>query len=325
MKKVSVVIPVYNVERYIERCLNSLLCQTWDNYEIICADDCGTDRSMAIVDDFAVRYPERIVTLKRERNTGPGGARDDGVKIAAGDYIVFVDSDDYVEPDYLERYMSAILEQDADVVLGGHWRTGEKGNQPFPVDTTDETSIWTRLGPWAKIYRKAFLAEHGLDFRGVRRYEDEGFWYRLLNCRPKTALIDYIGYHYWINPTSITQGNKTDRSNHYVEYIPTVRQVAADVLPTVQDPELFRYLIVSGLTANLLYNGKGCGGKKMKQLYQSYHALVQEIDPNICRNRYIPFRQVKSEPKLQRCATWLVLRFRRLKLDRVLFWIDSLL
>ena len=97
MSKVSVIVPVYNVEQYIKRCLKSILDQSWQDFEILCVDDCGQDQSISIIEQMQKEYPQKIKILYGEQNMGLGAARDRGMKAASGEYIAFIDSDDYLK------------------------------------------------------------------------------------------------------------------------------------------------------------------------------------------------------------------------------------
>ena len=103
MSKVSVIVPVYNVEQYIKRCLKSILDQSWQDFEILCVDDCGQDQSISIIEQMQKEYPQKIKILYGEQNMGLGAARDRGMKAASGEYIAFIDSDDYIREDMFEK------------------------------------------------------------------------------------------------------------------------------------------------------------------------------------------------------------------------------
>ena len=267
MSKVSVIVPVYNVEQYIKRCLKSILDQSWQDFEILCVDDCGQDQSISIIEQMQKEYPQKIKILYGEQNMGLGAARDRGMKAASGEYIAFIDSDDYL--------------------------------------------------------KRKFLEDNHLSFYGVRRYEDEGFMYRCLACHPVVELMAYSGYYYYMNSESITRSSKSDRTGIVKEYFQTVNKLADTVKCDRETQPLLNYCLVSGLTANMLYNGQGCGGKKMKELYIQYNKLLNKIDRDICKNKYIALKYLKSEPAKKRYTTWLILRLRKIGLDRLLFFLVS--
>lgn len=114
---ISVIIPVYNVESYLKRCLDSVINQSYQDLEIILIDDGSTDNSSKICDEYASNDPRVIVIHKQ--NAGQAAARNDGINIAKGEYIAFVDSDDWIELDMYELLMQAIIDTKADIVASG--------------------------------------------------------------------------------------------------------------------------------------------------------------------------------------------------------------
>ena len=116
MKKVSVVVPVYNTEKYLDICLNSLVNQTIDDIEIIIVNDGSTDNSIKIIKKYMKQYPEKIVLLD-QKNSGISVARNNGISIAKGEFIGFVDSDDFVELNMYENLYNAIKNTKSDIVV----------------------------------------------------------------------------------------------------------------------------------------------------------------------------------------------------------------
>lgn len=117
MTKVSIIVPVYNVEKYLKRCLDSLVNQTLKDIEIICVNDGSTDGSLAILNEY-VRNDDRIVVINQE-NSGQSVARNRGIDVAKGEYIGFVDSDDWVCEDYFERLHNSAIQNNAEIAVGG--------------------------------------------------------------------------------------------------------------------------------------------------------------------------------------------------------------
>ena len=112
--KISIIIPVYNVEEYLPKCLDSVINQTLKDIEIICINDCSTDNSLEILENY-VKKDSRIIVLNQEKNQGQGAARNRGLQIASGEYVGFVDSDDWVENDYFEKLYNAAIKYNADI------------------------------------------------------------------------------------------------------------------------------------------------------------------------------------------------------------------
>ena len=125
MSKVSIIIPVYNSENYIDRCLNSVLNQTYQNFEILVINDGSTDNSQKIIDDYKYKYPEKIIAIEQE-NKGVSVTRNESMQRANGKYIMFIDNDDYIEANYVETFLKEAEKEDYDVVIGGYRRITEE-------------------------------------------------------------------------------------------------------------------------------------------------------------------------------------------------------
>ena len=169
---ISVVIPVYNTEKLLNRCVDSLLSQEYSDFELILIDDGSTDNSLAICESYAKEHEEII--LLNKVNGGVSSARNAGLKIASGSYTLFVDSDDYMSEDYLTTLYNHC--HNCDFVVGGFTYFGSKGSPITPprhVFTIDDKSNdleelfrYSLLlnTPWAKLYRTRIIKEHNLNF-----------------------------------------------------------------------------------------------------------------------------------------------------------------
>lgn len=115
---VSIIVPVYNVSVYVEDCLSSIVSQTYDNIEVLCIDDRGTDDSMDIVRQYA-KDDHRIKIIQNERNIGLGATRNVGIRHASGNYLFFLDSDDYITADAIEKLVMTAEASEADIIYGG--------------------------------------------------------------------------------------------------------------------------------------------------------------------------------------------------------------
>lgn len=167
---VSFIVPVYNVEKYIQKCIGSIMKQTYKNIEIIAVDDGSTDKSGQILDDIAAT--ESRLKIIHKKNEGVSAARNDGIDISCGDYIVFVDGDDYISNDYTE-YMLELAKNGADFCLSVNCFTNKKEvqsknetiNQYNPADATALLlSCNVIVGCWNKMYKRNFLIKNNLRF-----------------------------------------------------------------------------------------------------------------------------------------------------------------
>ena len=121
MDKVSIIVPIYNIEAYLGRCVDSLLAQDYDNIEIVLVDDCSTDNSAEIAKEYAQKYTERCRFVQREKNGGASAARNTGIENSTGEWLTFVDSDDWVTENYVTVMMEVAVNGNMDIVINTSW------------------------------------------------------------------------------------------------------------------------------------------------------------------------------------------------------------
>ncbi|MBQ9246049.1 glycosyltransferase family 2 protein [bacterium] len=213
--KVSVILAIYNVEKYIRQTLDSVVNQTMKDIEIIIVDNKSTDKTLEIVEEYA-KNDERFVIYKNSSNLKQGIARNFGVQMARGEYIFFIDGDDYMELDAVEKLYNRITETDADITLCT-WnqfddRTGkiDKGHvyaklKQIPEEFDNKTFNWRDIKysvfwqtsvPWDKMYKRSFLINKDVKFPGGIYFEDNVFVYDALFKAEKMSVLreDLIYY-----------------------------------------------------------------------------------------------------------------------------------
>lgn len=236
MPAISVIIPVYRVERYLDACVSSVLAQTFGDFEIILVDDGSPDGCPALCDAWARKDP-RIRVIHRE-NGGLSAARNTGIEAAKGQFLTFVDSDDLLEPDTLRRAWEAQRQYSADLVVYNLVYVDEN-NRPlaspdftvFRDEVLDEAEVWRRyfaleeqkiyyVVAWNKLYRAELFRE--LRYAEGKRYEDQFLMPQLLAQCGRIACLAYPGYRYVQRGGSImAQGssrNYLDRSEFLLEW-----------------------------------------------------------------------------------------------------------
>ena len=235
MEKVSVILPIYNVEKYLKNCIESVRNQTYENLEIILVDDGSTDNSGKICDEIA-KSDERVMVIHKQ-NGGLAAARNTGYLEATGTYLMYIDSDDIVKKDVVKNCVEAIGKENSDVVIFGYEKVDETGN-------IIETCKWKKatytneqmLGKlydsiremsfgyaWNKLYRKSVIDESKIlgDAKVIDR-EDLIYNLELLNYWKKITYIDYVGYEYLQRSTSLLHNSNLARLNgieYFVEKI----------------------------------------------------------------------------------------------------------
>lgn len=218
MKKydVSVIVPVYNVEPYIKRCLESLVNQTLKNIEIIVVNDGSPDNSQDIIDKYVKKYPNKVKSYIKE-NGGQGSARNFGLTVASGEYIGYVDSDDYVELDMYEKMYKKAIKSNLDIVICGSYNVYENGKREIELDReifkdNKKNAFFGRMAVWNKIYKKQLLLDSNISFRSKLWYEDLDFTLQILTKAKKIGYINKPFYNYLIREGSTMNNSKVDRN-----------------------------------------------------------------------------------------------------------------
>lgn len=293
MVKVSIIIPVYNVEEYLGKCLESVLKQTLRDIEIICINDGSNDDSPAILQNFAAK--DKRIKVVDKANEGPGKTRNLGISLAKGEYIGFVDPDDWVKPEMYEKLYKQAKKLDSDVVICDYIRYQEWDNMIIPVkffqkavkyikseaiefpagENLDKKSLMETLliSPCYSInrlYRRSFLLENNIFFSHTMCYEDCPFILRSHALAQKISYLDYAGYIYRLRKKSIVRsyGNKYA---DFCEVVHELEQFIKEQNLAAQMELNLRYF----RTMNMAWNYQlAAGGAKNKVLRQAKKLLT---------------------------------------------------
>ena len=245
MPKVSVIVPVYNVEEYLEEGLNSLVNQSFDDYEIICVDDCSTDSSLKILKDFANKNG-KIKVIELPENKGQGYARNIGLASASGEYIYFFDPDDILEQNALGILYNEAKKFDAEVLqcnfysfLNGTDKYKKTDVAKIIKKTTKfdlkkhKSYNWRDIKKaclagfsllvWNKIFKHSFLKENNIKFSELRFLEDHGFLHKMIFSAKRIYYIDQYLYRYRLRKNSIVT-SITNRKLLTFDYIENLKQ-----------------------------------------------------------------------------------------------------
>ncbi len=221
--KLSIVAAVYNLEKYLPRCLDALVNQSLQEIEILCVDDGSTDSAPQIIDEYAKKYPDKVKAYHKT-NGGEFTTRNYGLERATGEYVTFVDTDDWVEPDWAEKLYNAAKENDADLAVCGFERidldTGKVvstnmtnfGNSVKEINTKDDFMLFINPAPWNKIYKLEKVKD--LRFMNFRGFNDMIFLTSSYTRIKRVAFVPDVLYHYYLRYDSqIHSVNKQDVEN----------------------------------------------------------------------------------------------------------------
>ena len=314
MKKVSIIIPVYNVEKYLQKCLNSVENQKFKNIETIVVNDGSEDRSEEIIKKYQEKY-DNIKYLKKE-NGGLSDARNFGIKYATGDYICFLDADDYIDENLfssLEKYFNL----DYDMIKYKLIKVDENYNQiecvngPIFENKTGEEAFNILYGQdvmlqpaWLYVYKKSFWSENRFEYPKGKLHEDFARTALIMLKAKKVASVNIYGYYYYQSNISITRGNDENKKmiraldmlSHYDYMINKIKEYNLSNF-TIENLKIYYTNCIILKIEELSKSNKNIYIKEIKKrkMFKNIKArnlkqLLKKVILNINVNWYLKFR-----------------------------------
>lgn len=287
MKKVSVIIPVYNVENYLRKCLNSLVNQTLKDIEIIVVNDGTLDNSQEIINEYVKKYPKKVVSIIQE-NGGQGAARNTGLLHAKGEYIGYVDSDDYVEENMYEELYKKAKEEDSDIVICGN--NVVKENYEFlSKEDVDKEFLLGKMAVWNKIYKKNIIVDNKIQFRSKVWYEDLDFTMKVYFSSKKISYVDKPLYNYLLREGSTMNNNNIKRNLELIEAFDSLIDYCKDkkIYNKAKDEIEFLciyHMYIFATTRVLNTNNKY---KDKIEIINKFKNYINSNFPNFKQNKYL--------------------------------------
>lgn len=293
MPKVSVIVPVYNVEQYVEKSLKTLVEQTLEEIEIIVVNDGSTDNSKKVVQKIMKQFPDKMVYVEKE-NGGLSDARNYGIPYAKGEYIAFLDSDDYVEKDMYQKMYELAKKEDSDMVeCDFYWEYPDKIKKDVGelYEGKKEMLEKVRVVAWNKLIKKEILEKAKIEFPKGYRYEDVAFTYKLIPYLEKVSFLKEPCIHYVQRNNSI--------SNVQNERNKEIFDVLDDVIRYYQEKGIYetyqteleyvytRYAFCSSFLRIVKIEEKTIRKKLLKETWKKVNAKF----PNWKRNEILKTRK----------------------------------
>ena len=291
-KKVSVIVPIYNVERYIYKCVKSLMLQDYCNIEIILVDDGSPDNSGRIIDELS-KEDKRIIVIHKT-NGGVSTARNSGLLQATGEYVMFVDGDDWVEKDYVSYFLNIVQKDGLPIGMNKnnfHTEEAIAGSGTNYVVSAEKAIEWLYtgelfVGVWNKIYSRDFLLEHDLQF-------DETIWYgegMLFNIEclqhvNKVAVGEKPVYHQTSNPDSAMRKFNLESNLCGIRSLDKQKQIWKKKTKAIENEWLYhRYRFNKAIIKGLIQTGA----------QKQHQDIFKECVHNVRKNIMVPVRIEKS-------------------------------
>lgn len=275
MNLISVIIPVYNAEKFIQICINSLLEQTYTNFEIICVDDGSKDNTAEILQEFAKQ--DARIRVYCQTNAGAAIARNKGIQESKGDYITFIDADDYVDNEYIQTLLSNIEENDV-LITGYNKVTMYEHKLLYTVIPKDnEWAQFKYVSTCAKLYKSSFLKYNDLLFESFSVAEDVYF---NLHCFTtvgvKVKVLSYAGYNYCLNEKSVTQDLKVIKTNNNNKLLNVLGKIYNNFDFSEFSPELVSYFFLKTVVQYILMQARLYSQKDLKEEYKKGFSFLKE-------------------------------------------------
>ena len=291
--KISIIVPVYNVEKYLEKCLKSLVKQTLKDIEIIVVNDGTKDNSQKIIDRYVKKYPMLVKSYIKE-NGGLSSARNFGLKYAKGDYIAFADSDDYVETDMYEKLYNKAVEKDFDMVVcnlkyiydtkivNAYSNIKE---DIFSKDEIKKSMINIYPAAWNKLFNKRLFKNKVL-FKEKVWFEDVEFLYRLYPYINSIGKVDDYLYNYVQRDGAITS-TFDERLFHYIDNFNGIVKFYKEKKFFDEYKKELEYCYARYLYATFIKQASNFNNKKMyKKAVEEAIKNVKKYFPNYRKNKY---------------------------------------
>ena len=326
MPKFSLIVPVYKVEEYLPKCIESVLAQKYQDFELLLIEDGSPDRCGKICDDYAQKYPQKIVAV-HQPNGGAGAARNHGIALSKGEYLLFLDSDDYLSADLLSD-LAAVIEKDpVDLILYGA-RVEKDGREVGQLheDVPTEQVIRVKehpklyfgvMAPWNRAYKKTLFTENEIDFATKVWYEDIRVVTKILAVSETAYRLEGAYYHY-LQREGSAMNNKNSGRNVEILY------AYDDILSWYGERALLescrqeltfqaiQHILLAATVRVLLIQRK-------HPLVSQFRAYMEEHFPDFRENPYLPLLD-----RYKRLAYKLLLK-KRYRTVRLLFRLKNAL
>ena len=301
--KYSFIVPIYNVEKYLKKCIDSLLAQTYGSFEIILVDDGSTDSSGAIADEYAGKYSE-IIRVIHQSNTGQGGARNAGITVASGDYLFMVDSDDYVSENMLEILDGYLEKYNCDILIFNYIEVKKNGEQQIQclhkaasyTQITSEQFILELAAPWNKVFRASLFQKSDIRFPNRIYYEDLATNPCLALHAKQIGAIDTALYYYVQRESSTMHSRDTQRMTDVCKAMEIVLNYYKKCGQFEQYYQELEYLTVSHVLIATVQRML-----QVKYEYKKIRGLEQFVEQHFCNyidNPYI--QEMINKPEYRR-------------------------
>lgn len=295
--KVSIIVPIHNSFQYLHKCIESCLNQTLEEIEIILIDDASSDSSPTLIEEYAIKYPDKIVPIYLEENLHQGGARNRGIQVARGEYIAFVDSDDWIELTMCEELYYAAKTQNADMAGGNCFISTENSDKSeqlnyitveFGEQNIDNLQKYLSGQGffWNRIYKREYVLKNNIFFPERIFYEDAYFNFMTALYANCVVKVEKCFYHYYQRTNSTVHVKNSSRAYDRIK-------VARQIITSCRERGLYNrfkdiidYKFISMSASSILYSCLNGFAKPEIEPLQEIQADMKTLCPDYRHNPY---------------------------------------
>lgn len=308
---VSVIVAVYNMEKYLKYCINSVLEQSYQNFEIILVNDGSCDTSEQIIDSYVAKYPKKIRKINKE-NGGLSSARNIAFNQVRGKYITFLDADDYYDKEYLKIIINKAETENLDMVCSGQHKVTQNGEilKTIRYKLKNGICLQRRLNISGKLYRTEYINKWKIKFPEGKTYEDNSFNMQAMFLTSKVGFVEYEGYYQVVHEGSITSKPIDSSQLPFEEWEMCAKKIKEAAVEGV-DLELFEFTYMSFLTYFLFVRNRkreylsnenrNISMKSIIEITEEFQNIVNTYFKNYRKNQYVKLLkniQLSSRQKL---------------------------
>lgn len=315
MPLVSIIIPVYNAEKFIENTILNLNNQTYENIEVIAINDGSKDNTKVVLDNLMKRDDLHIkFRVIHQENMGICHTRNNGMRLAEGKYIAFVDHDDSMMPNAIELLVARAEAENADMVMGGFELIDKDGKvlEHRPLDPTDSWSLFSINAPWGRIFKREIIEKHDVKFFITKISEDFYFNYLYMSYCDKIEVIPQVVYQWLYSAGSESHANMSQ----YSEDRDVLIMLTALLKDMKSDNKLPKEYVEYGLIKHvfwyMFYVSRSASKDILSQIYDRCTSWLDLNCPNYKKNSLVSFGRPVSEGLVQRVFVKMVVTFEKM-------------
>ncbi len=307
MSKISLILPIYNGSQRIVQCLNSIVEQTYTDFDLLIIDDGSKDNSACLVEDYLVRLDDKTkhkITFIKQENRGVSKTRNLGIQMVNGEWVGFIDQDDYIEKTYLEKYVSTLELNGkrgymADLLVGGYDRVSDEGKViRHEVLKGKKWDKYIVLAPWAHLYRRLFLIENNILFLETKIGEDVFFNLKAYAYADKVIIEKNNSEYKWVfnnDSVSNSKQNKVTKQNNPMVLLDAIVDMYKNDKKVKTPYEEQEYYIVRYIVWYCLFTIKNSKRKEHKIREEELFQFLKMHYPKYYKNKYL-WKKIEGEP-----------------------------